>query len=427
MTFTLTLRALLASTLLAAAVLPVCADPGRLTVQVDQPGARLSPDFFGLMTEEINHSYDGGLYAELIQNRSFRDDPRAPAHWAPVQDGGAAAALSLDTSPSLEAALASDETGDYALLGDHTYDARDLRMAQARGYSPGQIAVMCPTRAARRVCPFQTILNRVASLARHSPRSPPTINLSLERRAGRRRRAGPDRAVSERLRLAWAECRLGASAAAPSCHRAPPLTRCLRLGHRRSRAGPAAPASANEWLLGHPRPAQYHLPCLVLCQGEADGFTRSALTVGYREAPSGAAVCATASDPRTHRRTGRQYTVALRTGAAVAPSTAGRFVLSATQPRHRLAGPGLAHAARPFTAGPTAAAPTSCRRWPTCGPPSCGCPAATTSKATPSPSDSSGKTPSDPMDQRGPDTRVRGATARPTAWACWRCWNGART
>ena len=26
------------------------------------------------MTEEINHSYDGGLYAELIRNRAFLDD-----------------------------------------------------------------------------------------------------------------------------------------------------------------------------------------------------------------------------------------------------------------------------------------------------------------------------------------------------------------
>jgi len=25
-----------------------------------------------LMTEEINHSYDGGLYAELIRNRIFK-------------------------------------------------------------------------------------------------------------------------------------------------------------------------------------------------------------------------------------------------------------------------------------------------------------------------------------------------------------------
>lgn len=30
------------------------------------------PAFAGLMTGEINHSYDGGLYAELIQNMFCR-------------------------------------------------------------------------------------------------------------------------------------------------------------------------------------------------------------------------------------------------------------------------------------------------------------------------------------------------------------------
>src|SRR4051794_23220225 len=39
---------------------------GRLTVRVDRPGVRISPMFYGLMTEEINHAYDGGLYAELV-------------------------------------------------------------------------------------------------------------------------------------------------------------------------------------------------------------------------------------------------------------------------------------------------------------------------------------------------------------------------
>jgi alpha-N-arabinofuranosidase len=44
-----------------------------LTVQVDKPGASIDPMFYGLMTEEINYSYDGGLYAELIRNRIFQD------------------------------------------------------------------------------------------------------------------------------------------------------------------------------------------------------------------------------------------------------------------------------------------------------------------------------------------------------------------
>jgi alpha-L-arabinofuranosidase len=65
----------------AIAASALAADFGKITVQVDQPGARINPMLFGLMTEEINHSYDGGLYAELIQNRIFRDSraPRGPA------------------------------------------------------------------------------------------------------------------------------------------------------------------------------------------------------------------------------------------------------------------------------------------------------------------------------------------------------------
>ena len=45
-----------------------------LTVDVNQPKAAVSPTLYGLMTEEINYSYDGGLYAELVRNRTFRSD-----------------------------------------------------------------------------------------------------------------------------------------------------------------------------------------------------------------------------------------------------------------------------------------------------------------------------------------------------------------
>jgi alpha-N-arabinofuranosidase len=58
---------------LVVAASAFAADPGRIVVQVDKPGARINPLLFGLMTEEINFSYDGGLYGELIQNRIFRN------------------------------------------------------------------------------------------------------------------------------------------------------------------------------------------------------------------------------------------------------------------------------------------------------------------------------------------------------------------
>jgi alpha-N-arabinofuranosidase len=50
------------------------------------------------MTEEINHSYDGGLYAELIRNRAFLDDEAEPVHWSVVNENGAEASMTLDTA-----------------------------------------------------------------------------------------------------------------------------------------------------------------------------------------------------------------------------------------------------------------------------------------------------------------------------------------
>lgn len=47
--------------------------PAELTVEYNQPLHAVSPTLYGLMTEEINHSYDGGLYAELIRDRTFFD------------------------------------------------------------------------------------------------------------------------------------------------------------------------------------------------------------------------------------------------------------------------------------------------------------------------------------------------------------------
>jgi alpha-N-arabinofuranosidase len=75
--------------LAAEAVIPIFArqtDPA-LTLDLTKPGVAVSPTLYGQMTEEINYSYDGGLYAELVRNRAFLDDQRAPAHWNAVGDG----------------------------------------------------------------------------------------------------------------------------------------------------------------------------------------------------------------------------------------------------------------------------------------------------------------------------------------------------
>lgn len=52
-----------------------------LSLDLKTPGVAVSPSLYGLMTEEINYSYDGGLYGELVRNRAFMDDPRQASHW----------------------------------------------------------------------------------------------------------------------------------------------------------------------------------------------------------------------------------------------------------------------------------------------------------------------------------------------------------
>jgi alpha-L-arabinofuranosidase len=95
----------LAGTVLAATAWSAQpAGPVLLRIDVNQVTARVSPTHYGLMTEEINYSYDGGLYAELVRNRSFQDDEAGPVHWTVVQEGGGTGSIALDRSRPLNAA-----------------------------------------------------------------------------------------------------------------------------------------------------------------------------------------------------------------------------------------------------------------------------------------------------------------------------------
>ena len=43
----------------------------RIVVQADKPGAEIQPTMWGVFFEDINFAADGGVYAELVKNRSF--------------------------------------------------------------------------------------------------------------------------------------------------------------------------------------------------------------------------------------------------------------------------------------------------------------------------------------------------------------------
>ncbi len=76
-----------------------------LDINAGTPIATVSPTFYGMMTEEINHSFDGGLYGELIQNRIFQDNASSAVHWSLVTAGGSVGTIALDTTQPINAAL----------------------------------------------------------------------------------------------------------------------------------------------------------------------------------------------------------------------------------------------------------------------------------------------------------------------------------
>jgi alpha-L-arabinofuranosidase len=73
------LSASLLSGLLLAAVAAGAA-PAKITVAVDKPGHPISPTLWGIFFEDINLSADGGLYPEMVRNRSFEDGEKI-ADW----------------------------------------------------------------------------------------------------------------------------------------------------------------------------------------------------------------------------------------------------------------------------------------------------------------------------------------------------------
>jgi len=94
------------------------ANAGTLDVQAGVQDAAINPTQFGAFFEEINHSGDGGLYAELVRNRSLKEDDHSPVHWSAVAGGSARAAVSLDFAQPLNTAddrsLRLDVTGAAA-------------------------------------------------------------------------------------------------------------------------------------------------------------------------------------------------------------------------------------------------------------------------------------------------------------------------
>ena len=71
------------------------APDAELRIDLDAKGPAVSPSLYGLFFEEINHAGDGGLYAELVRNRSF-EDADVPEGWSLDLSDGGRGAMSVD-------------------------------------------------------------------------------------------------------------------------------------------------------------------------------------------------------------------------------------------------------------------------------------------------------------------------------------------
>src|SRR5882762_7571181 len=86
--------------LLGTAALSLVAAPAKITVAVDKPGHKVAPTLWGIFFEDINLSADGGIYPELVRNRSFEDGEQ-PENWKLVNAPGANCEMEVESTRPL--------------------------------------------------------------------------------------------------------------------------------------------------------------------------------------------------------------------------------------------------------------------------------------------------------------------------------------
>jgi alpha-L-arabinofuranosidase len=91
---------MVASLLLAPPISHLQAAASSITVSVDKPAHRVPSTLWGIFFEDINLSADGGIYPELVRNRSFEDSDR-PESWELVNRGDSKSEMTVDTSRPL--------------------------------------------------------------------------------------------------------------------------------------------------------------------------------------------------------------------------------------------------------------------------------------------------------------------------------------
>ncbi|MDE6332336.1 MAG: carbohydrate binding domain-containing protein, partial [Muribaculaceae bacterium] len=75
------MKKLISALAAASLTLGMSAADVTMTLRADKPGAQIQPTMYGLFFEDINYAADGGLYAEMVKNRSFEFTPDHLGGW----------------------------------------------------------------------------------------------------------------------------------------------------------------------------------------------------------------------------------------------------------------------------------------------------------------------------------------------------------
>lgn len=78
------------------------ATPGTITVQVNKPGADIAKTMYGLFFEDINFAADGGLYPELVKNKSFETDEKLVG-WKGINGAAALSTYTISSQQPISA------------------------------------------------------------------------------------------------------------------------------------------------------------------------------------------------------------------------------------------------------------------------------------------------------------------------------------
>jgi alpha-L-arabinofuranosidase len=116
--------------------------PATMRVDLNAAAKPISGDLFGIFFEDINYAADGGLYGELVQNRSFEYRPTERANWGPLSEwevvayGDGKGALVVDAGRPLHpnnphyAVIDVPQVGDGVGIGNRGFDGIVIRAGE---------------------------------------------------------------------------------------------------------------------------------------------------------------------------------------------------------------------------------------------------------------------------------------------------------